>query len=160
MNSPVDTVISETSYKREECAIGVVHLGFGAFHRAHQAVYFDDFMEVTGDLRWGIATVNLRAADAPHFTDTKADIHRHEGYYLKSYSADGDVDVRCVRSHIHFSDWSSDKDTAEALLSRPTVHVVTITVTESGYYTDTNGDITLTSDIIASELNGPHKESV
>ena len=44
---------------------GVLHLGFGAFHRAHQAEYFDRHIERTGDTRWGITAVNLRAADHP-----------------------------------------------------------------------------------------------
>jgi len=52
--------IYKTSYDKNECNIGVVHLGFGAFHRAHQAVYLDDYMSKTNDLRWGIAAVNLK----------------------------------------------------------------------------------------------------
>ena len=47
--------------------IGVVHLGFGAFHRAHQAVYLDDYMSQTNDLRWGIAAVNLRKSEIRSF---------------------------------------------------------------------------------------------
>ena len=55
--------IHATSYDSTSCAIGVVHLGFGAFHRAHQAVYIDDYMSVTNDFRWGIAAVNLRESE-------------------------------------------------------------------------------------------------
>jgi hypothetical protein len=47
-------------YDKSECQTGIVHIGYGAFHRAHQAVYVDDYMEKTGDLRWGIVAVNLR----------------------------------------------------------------------------------------------------
>ena len=36
--------IHSTNYNKNECEIGVVHVGFGAFHRAHQAVYIDDYM--------------------------------------------------------------------------------------------------------------------
>ena len=50
--------------------IGVVHVGFGAFHRAHQAVYIDDYMSQTNDLRWGIAAVNLRESESDHFEKT------------------------------------------------------------------------------------------
>jgi len=45
--------IYKTSYDKNECNIGVVHLGFGAFHRAHQAVYLDDYMSKTNDLTMG-----------------------------------------------------------------------------------------------------------
>jgi len=44
----------KTTYDKAECQTGIVHIGYGAFHRAHQAVYIDDYMEKTGDLRWGI----------------------------------------------------------------------------------------------------------
>ena len=47
-------------YDKSECQTGVVHIGYGAFHRAHQAMYIDEYMEKTGDLRWGIVAVNLR----------------------------------------------------------------------------------------------------
>jgi len=85
MNALAQTSITATTYDRTACDIGVVHLGFGAFHRSHQSVYFDDYMNKTGDLRWGIAAVNLRATEASHFSDAEADVKRHDGYYLKSY---------------------------------------------------------------------------
>ena len=62
-----ETELFQTDYDKTDCAIGIVHLGFGAFHRAHQAVFIDDYMQETGDLCWGIAAVNLRKADAPTF---------------------------------------------------------------------------------------------
>ena len=55
-----ETELFQTDYNKTDCAIGIVHLGFGAFHRAHQAVFIDDYMQKTGDLCWGIAAVNLR----------------------------------------------------------------------------------------------------
>ncbi|WP_460708756.1 mannitol dehydrogenase family protein, partial [Myceligenerans halotolerans] len=42
--------------------IGIVHLGIGAFHRAHQAVYTERAMAATGDLTWGILGVTQRSA--------------------------------------------------------------------------------------------------
>jgi fructuronate reductase len=48
------------AYDRSGLRRGIVHLGLGAFHRAHQAVYTDAAM-AKGDLRWGIAGVSLRS---------------------------------------------------------------------------------------------------
>ena len=42
--------------------IGIVHLGVGAFHRAHQADYTDEAVR-RGDLRWGIMGASLRSAE-------------------------------------------------------------------------------------------------
>tara|TARA_R110002094_G_scaffold184797_5_gene161537 strand:+ start:3447 stop:4868 length:1422 start_codon:yes stop_codon:yes gene_type:complete len=160
MNTAAHTPVSATSYDRLRCEIGVVHLGFGAFHRAHQAVYFDDYMEASGDLRWGIAAVNLRGSEADQFETAKLDVAGHDGYYLKTYSADGEVALRRVRSHVGFADWSATPDEAEALLSRPSVHLVTITVTESGYYTDANGALNSADPVIQGEVSGRAPQSV
>ncbi len=42
--------------------VGIVHLGIGAFHRAHQAVYTEDAMLAADDRRWGICGVTQRSA--------------------------------------------------------------------------------------------------
>jgi len=152
--------IAATGYARSKCDVGVVHLGFGAFHRAHQAVYLDDYMELSGDLRWGIAAVNLRQSEAEHFKAAEDDIERHNGYFLKSYSASGEVALRRVRSHVEFADWSKNPANAEALLSQHSVHLVTITVTESGYYTDPDGAIYLDDPTIKAEVAGENATSV
>ena len=160
MNSVAQSTIYATDYDRSACTVGVVHLGFGAFHRAHQSVYIDDYMAATGDLNWGIAAVNLRPTEAAQFKDAAEDIARHDGYFLKSISAAGQVELRRVRPHVAFLDWKSAEDETEALLSQPAVHLVTITVTESGYYTDPDGDLNVTDPIIAAEIAGGEAQSI
>ena len=146
MNKTAALPVYKTHYDADACRIGVVHLGYGAFHRAHQAVYFDDYMEKTGDLSWGIAAVNLRASEAAIFAQQKP------AYILKSVSPQGRAGFRQVRSHIAFKDWSQDAATAEDLLSLPSVHMLTITVTEGGYYTDPAGMLNLQDETIKGEL--------
>tara|TARA_R110002049_G_scaffold41901_11_gene125562 strand:- start:1312 stop:2733 length:1422 start_codon:yes stop_codon:yes gene_type:complete len=160
MNSATLAPIFATNYDRSACQIGVVHLGFGAFHRAHQAVYIDDYIDISGDLRWGIAAVNLRGSESGHFQTAKADVARNDGYYLKSYSASGEVALRRVRSHVHFADWSETRAETEALLTKDSVHLVTITVTESGYYTDPNGNLNTADTTISAETAGATAQSV
>lgn len=152
--------ITVTDYDRSGCRIGVVHLGYGAFHRAHQAVYVDDYMQVSSDLRWGIAAVNLRASESAAFDAARQDVERHDGYFLKSYSPQGDVAMRRVRSHVRFADWSVSARDCEALLALESVHLVTVTVTESGYYTDADGQLNRDDATIAAELAGDRADSV
>lgn len=160
MNSS-SPAISASRYDRSSCQSGIVHLGLGAFHRAHQAAYIDDYMDQSGDLRWGIAAVNLRGADTAQFKAVEEDCNRHDGYLLKTYSSDGDETLRRVRSHVQFADWSTSKDESEGLLSLPSVHLVTITVTESGYYTGPDGQLNLDDDpTIKSEVSGTANETV
>lgn len=157
MNQHQADRLYRTRYAHADCAIGVVHLGYGAFHRAHQAMYIDDMMEKTGDLRWGIAAVNLRAAEADQFAEQA---RAEDGYIIKSISPDGTVDFRAVRSHVAYADWSRDAAAAEALLAKPSVHMVTITVTESGYYTDNLGALNPSDPVIKAEAKGGAPVSV
>ena len=153
----VDVKLFQTEYDRSTCNIGVVHLGYGAFHRAHQAIYIDDYMNQTGDTRWGIAAVNLRKAEADIFADAA---QAENGYVVKSISPDGAVAFRSVRSHLAFVDATSAPDEAYNLLSLPSVNMVTITVTESGYYFDQNWNLDLTAQPVAAGIAGKPSETV
>jgi D-arabinitol 4-dehydrogenase len=105
-------------YDKSECQTGIVHIGYGNFHKAHQAMYIDKYMEETGDLRWGIVAVNLRDEGFREIDD----------YIVKTPSA-----YTIVRSHLDFVDWTKNRTIAKHILTLPSVHLVTITVTEGGY---------------------------
>jgi len=108
----------KTTYDKSECQTGIVHIGYGNFHRAHQAMYIDDYMEKTGDLRWGIVAVNLRNEGFREIDD----------YVLKTPSS-----YRLVRSHLDYIDWTKNRTVAKHMLALSSVQLVTVTVTESGY---------------------------
>jgi mannitol-1-phosphate/altronate dehydrogenase len=160
MNTETRMHVYKTKFDRQSCDIGVVHLGYGAFHRAHQAVYLDDYMEHSGDLRWGVAAVNLRHSEYEQFKTAASDTTNHDGYFLKSYSSNGQVELRKVRSHVAFHNWKTDTKATQNLLALNTVHLVTITVTESGYYTDPNGNVNLDDTLIQAEVKGAEPQSV
>jgi D-arabinitol 4-dehydrogenase len=157
MNRQTKITIQRTGYDRAACAIGIVHLGFGAFHRAHQAVYIDDYMDKTGDLSWGIAAVNLRKEEAAEFTKHKSNPH---GYLLKTTAPTGESNFREVRSHISFEDWSENTAAAEDLLSDPNVKVVSMTVTESGYYLNDDWSLNADHPLLKSEISGRKGNSI
>ncbi|TCK99275.1 D-arabinitol 4-dehydrogenase [Shimia isoporae] len=150
--------LSRSTYDISACQPGIVHLGYGAFHRAHQAVFVDAYMQETGDLRWGIVPVNLRASEAGAFATMQ---QGGDGYVLKTTSPEGQVTFQLVRAHIGAADWSKNAEAAENLLDLPSVHAVTITVTESGYYLDDANEVLNLSDpVIAAEINGGNPKSV
>jgi len=146
-----------TEYNLSDCQIGIVHVGYGAFHRAHQAVYIDDYMARTGDLGWGIAAVNLRLSESASFADAA---QNQNGYLLKYTGTSSPTAYRMVRPHIRFADWSQDAADAEGLMALDTVHAVSITVTESGYYLDDAGNLNLQDPIISAEVDGGPAQSV
>ena len=86
----------------------VLHIGYGVFHRAHQAMYVDDYMEKTGDLRWGIVAVNLR----------NEGIREVDDYVVKTPGQ-----YRLVRSHLDYVDWTKNRTIAKHMLTLPSVHL-------------------------------------
>ena len=158
MTHPVgEAALERTRYDRDAARIGVVHVGVGAFHRAHQAVYFDDMMERTGDLRWAVAGVNLRSAQSGDLARLRAG---GGVYVVKSYDPDGGSEFRLVRAHKAFFDWSRCAETAEDVVADPGVRLLSVTVTESGYCLGDDGRLDLASPEIRAELDGAGKSSI
>lgn len=114
--------------------VGIVHLGIGAFHRAHQAVYTDAAM-ASGDRNWRIAGVSLRSrgvrdALAPQdglYTVTERDAGGERTALIGAVS---DVVVAPERP-----------GATAALLADPGVRVVTLTVTEKAYHRRADGSL-------------------
>ena len=108
-------------------------------------------------MHWGIAAVNLREAEADLFVDHDS---TDQGYVLESVAPSGEASISRIRSHVAFSDWSVNRDAAENLLALASVKMVTITVTESGYYSDPDGNLDLTHKTVADEIEGGVARSV
>ncbi|SFN71564.1 mannitol dehydrogenase family protein [Sphingomonas sp. OK281] len=104
----------------------IVHLGLGAFHRAHQAVYTQD--AVTPDDDWRITGVSLRS---PQVRDMLAP---QDGLYTVTERSNGTTATRLI-SVIDTVLVAAENPAAviDALAAHDT-HVVTLTVTEKGYY--------------------------
>ena len=157
MHPAREEALLRSTYDRDATRIGVVHVGVGAFHRAHQAVYFDDMMERTGDLGWAIAGVNLRSVQS-------ADLARlRDGggaYVVKSYDPDGGSEFRMVRAHKAFFDWSQAPEGAEDIVAADGVRVLSVTATESGYCLADDGRLDLGNPEIRAELEGTGKSSI
>ena len=124
---PADVAVP--SYDRVAVKPGVVHLGIGAFHRAHQAVIFEAALE-SGDLRWGITGASLRSAGV------RDEMNPQDGLYTV-VTRDGSGDALKVIGAVR--EVVVAPENPEALVERlsdPEVHIVTLTVTEKGYKLD------------------------
>jgi len=110
-------------------SVGVVHLGVGAFHRAHQAAYTQGAMAATGETGWGICGASQRSFDVVD------QLRPQDGLYtLVARGARTGYQVQASLREILFA-----RDEGPALLERiaaPTTHVVTLSVTEKGYRHD------------------------
>ena len=108
--------------------IGIVHLGLGAFHRAHQAVYTDDVL--ASDSRWGILGASLRAAD------TRDALQPQDGLYtLAVRDASGEA-LRVIGAIRGIVVAPEDPAALLRAMCSPQVRIVSLTVTEKGYCHD------------------------
>jgi fructuronate reductase len=109
--------------------LGIVHLGLGAFHRAHQAVLTQRAMLAAGG-DWSIAAV------APHSTKVRDALQPQDNLFTVATRAGGTEELEVVGSIREVLVATQQPGRLTALLSSPDIHVVTLTVTEAGYQPD------------------------
>jgi fructuronate reductase len=108
---------------------GIVHLGIGAFHRAHQAIYTDDALAHEGG-DWGICGVSLRNPDV------RDRLMPQDGLYTAIEKSPGGVRRRIIGSVRDVLFLGEDRLRINARLADPATKIVTLTVTEKGYCHD------------------------
>jgi fructuronate reductase len=120
--------VARPGYDRGAVRTGIVHLGVGAFHRAHQAAYTEAVL-AAGDLRWGIAAASLRS---PQTRDALA---AQDGLY--ALNVRGEADQLAVIGSVGRV-LVAPEDPAALLdaLCAPTTAIVSLTVTEKAYCRD------------------------
>jgi fructuronate reductase len=133
-------------YDRAQVLTGVVHLGIGAFHRAHQAVVFDDAIR-GGDLRWGVLGASLRS---PGVRDQ---LNPQDGLYTLVVRDGSDEHLRVIGAGRGVLVGPEDPAALVAAMADADVHIVTLTVTEKGYRLDpATGDLLLDDPEVAADL--------
>jgi fructuronate reductase len=108
---------------------GIVHIGPGAFHRAHQAVFTEDAGALTGG-DWGIVAI------APHSTDVIDALVAQKGSYTLVTRGAAGTRYRQIKVHAGAVAASRSPEQALAVLTRPSTRIVSLTVTEKAYRAD------------------------
>ena len=118
--------VRRPAYARAQLRTGIVHLGIGAFHRAHQAVYTDDAMHLSAP-DWGIVGVSLRSAA------TAARLNPQDGLY-SVLSRDAETsELRVVGAVQRVLVAPRELPAVIAAIADPATRIVTLTITEKGY---------------------------
>ncbi len=115
-------------YDREAVTPGIVHLGIGAFHRAHMAVYVDDLLP--RDPRWGIIGASLRRPD------TREALAPQDFLYTVAIRDAAGTTNRVIGSILDILDANTQRPELIAMLADPRIRIVSLTVTEKGYCHD------------------------
>jgi fructuronate reductase len=136
-----------------ELSVGIVHLGIGAFHRAHQAVYTEDAMAATGNPTWAVCGVS------PRSRTVLDQLAAQDGLYaVLERSADAATArvVGAVREVLCAADGI---DPVLDRMAAPSTRVISLTVTEKGYrLRPATGHLDLDDAEVAADLAGrpPH----
>jgi fructuronate reductase len=121
--------IGRPRYPRAALPVGIVHLGLGAFHRAHQAVYTEDVLNQSAG-PWGICGVSLRNAGV------RDRLRLQDGLYTvaeRDRSGERLRVVGCIREILVAPEGPA---AVMRRIADPEVAIVTLTVTEKGYCHD------------------------
>lgn len=140
--------VEQPGYDRARVTPGIVHLGVGNFHRAHQAVYVDDCL--AADPGWGIVGASLRR---PDMRDALAP---QDGLYTLALRDGEATRARIIGSLCEVV--YSGEDTAELLtrMCDPAIRIVSLTVTEKGYCrSPSTGDLDMAHAGIRADLAAP-----
>ncbi|MEP7276654.1 MAG: mannitol dehydrogenase family protein [Betaproteobacteria bacterium] len=125
----VPTAVAPPPFEPGRLGVGIVHLGIGAFHRAHQATCTDDAIAAAGG-EWGICGVSLRSADV------RDRLAPQDGLYTAVEKGREGVRRRVVGSVREVRYLGDEREHVDARLAAPATRIVSLTVTEKGYCHD------------------------
>jgi len=135
--------IQRPVYDRARLGNGIVHLGPGAFHRAHQAQAVDDLL--ARDPRWGILGVSL------HSAGVRDALNPQDGLYTLAL-LDEDVRFRIIGAITNVLVAPENPEAVLQRLSAPETEIVTLTITEKGYCLGSDGALDLNNSDIKADL--------
>lgn len=122
--------VRRPAYDARELRPGVVHIGMGAFHRAHQAVYLDELAQRGVSNDWGIVGAGLRRCGQ------RAELLAQDGLYTVLSLTDPTPIARIVGVHQDYLSGAEQPALLLGALTRPTTRLVTLTVTAAAYRGD------------------------
>ncbi len=140
-------------YDRNNLAPRIIHLGFGAFHRAHQGVYAD-ILATEHFSDWGYYEVNLIGGE-----QQIADLQQQDNLYtVAEMSADAWTArvVGVVKKALHVQ--MDGLETVLAAMCEPQIAIVSLTITEKGYFhSPATGQLMLDHPMVAADVQNPHQ---
>lgn len=141
--------VKQPAYSRRDSGVGILHLGIGAFHRAHQAVYSDDVLAASGG-DWAICGVSLRQRTVQEQLDPQ------DGLYCVVERDGAGDNCRVIGAVTETIFAPGDPAALVARMADPAIRIVSLTVTEKGYCHDpASGQLKLDDPGIVQDLKAP-----
>lgn len=150
----LSTSIKVPAYNAKDITPGILHLGVGNFHRAHQAVYLDKLFNLGLSHNWGIIGAGIKSFDETmrnaltpqHWLTTIVEVDQHG------------KNARVCASMIDFIDINAQS--ILTTLENPEIRIVSLTITEGGYFIDAKtGGFNVKHPDIVLDIKHPEKPS-
>lgn len=149
--------VEQYSYERKAIQSGILHIGVGNFHRAHQAFYTDQLLAAQDQSKWGICGVCLLPSDEKIFRNLKS---QNLDYTLTVCGRDGQDKIYQIGA-IQELLWAVENP--QAVLEKiadSAIKIITLTITEGGYNLDkTTNKFILEDEKVQHDLKNPAQPS-
>ncbi|NEK59275.1 mannitol dehydrogenase family protein [Geodermatophilus sabuli] len=141
--------VSAPTYDRAALQPGIVHIGVGGFHRAHQAVYLDELAR-QGSTEWGVVGVGL------HSREIGEVLAGQDGLWTVVERAADDDRATVVGVLTRYLHAPEDPEAVLTALADERTRVVTLTITSTGYRVDAHtGEFDADDPHVARDLEDP-----
>ncbi|MCE8049849.1 mannitol dehydrogenase family protein [Billgrantia desiderata] len=151
--SHLDSRVAVPRYDRREVTPGIVHIGVGGFHRAHQAMYLDALMNCGEALDWGIVGVGVMSGDRRMQEVLAAQDHL---YTLVVKHPNGEREPRVIGAMLDYLYAPDDPEAVVERMADPAIRIVSLTVTEGGYnFHPVTGEFDLANPDVRHDLDVP-----
>lgn len=147
------TQVISYNYDRKQIKPGILHIGVGNFHRAHEEFYTNLLLEDPSQRTWGIYGVMLLPGDEPLYRALK----KQEGEYtLTVCGRDGTDKAYCIGSLVDLVWGVENPEAVLAAIAHKDIRMITLTITEGGYNIEkATGEFMLDDEAIRHDLSHP-----
>tara|TARA_R110000744_G_scaffold89877_1_gene174686 strand:- start:274 stop:1755 length:1482 start_codon:yes stop_codon:yes gene_type:complete len=151
----ISTQLPTPTFDRKSLKVGIVHVGVGGFHRAHQAFYTHLLQEKENASDWGICGIGLRKGDQK-IHDV---LQKQDGMYtLIIKHPDGKIVSQVIGSIIDFKLGYDTPNVVIDQMAHPDTKIVSLTITEGGYnFNPATGEFDFENADVQHELQHPNE---
>jgi mannitol 2-dehydrogenase len=134
-------------YNRANLSAGIIHIGVGNFHRAHQATYMHQLFQMGESLDWAIYGAGIMSSDE----NMRNNLVNQDWLSTIIELSDNKIEAQVCGSMIGFVDINAPKLIEE--MAAPNIRIVSLTITEGGYFINQDsGEFDLSNKDIESDI--------
>lgn len=148
------TQVISYRYNREQIKPGILHIGVGNFHRAHEEFFTNRLLEDPAQQNWGICGAMLLPSDEHLYKALKKQANE---YTLTVCGRDGNDEAYRIGSLVELIWGVEDPEGVITKIADKNIRIITLTITEGGYNIEkASGEFILDDEKVKHDLQQPH----